>query len=202
MKKRPPHGVEKMLRLRDHTWSLDRTREGMPTLPPGLSSFLNHVRDEFLHYWQKAKRPSSDSANQVYPEIWVGNQESAKDEKLLKKLGIESILNMAIEVDYEPPENVFVAKVGIEDGVVAPPGAFDRAAKEIGLARKQGRKLLVHCAAGISRSSSAVLSYLMTHKDIGFEKGLRILRSSRPQINPHPHLVLSMMRDFGSEFKK
>ena len=49
-----------------------------------------------------------------------------------------------------------------------------------------GGKVFVHCAMGISRSSSTVCAYLMQNRGIGRDEALRIVRKARPMCTPNP----------------
>ena len=46
-------------------------------------------------------------------------------------------------------------------------------------------KILIHCRAGISRSSTAVISYLMKHKNISLFDSYSIVKKSRTIIQPN-----------------
>jgi len=45
--------------------------------------------------------------------------------------------------------------------------------------------VLVHCAAGVSRSGAIVTAYVMHHKKIPFEQALAFVKSSRPIVEPN-----------------
>jgi protein-tyrosine phosphatase len=51
--------------------------------------------------------------------------------------------------------------------------------------RKDG-KVLVHCHAGISRSSTIILAYLIKHQNMSFEDALAHAQTKRTKINPNP----------------
>lgn len=43
----------------------------------------------------------------------------------------------------------------------------------------------MHCAAGISRSASVVIAYLMAHGSLSLEDARSAVKASRPAINPN-----------------
>jgi protein-tyrosine phosphatase len=51
---------------------------------------------------------------------------------------------------------------------------------------ESGGVVLVHCHAGISRSSSTVISYLMRKYDLTLKDAIEHTRSQRWFINPNP----------------
>ena len=50
---------------------------------------------------------------------------------------------------------------------------------------EQGHTVLVHCAAGISRSASVVIAYLMSH-GMSLEQAYGYVKSRRPIVQPNP----------------
>ena len=54
-----------------------------------------------------------------------------------------------------------------------------------GLSR-EGCKVLVHCAAGISRSATMIISYLVAEEQLGWKEGLHLCRQARPVVCPNP----------------
>lgn len=138
--------------------------------------------------------------NQVHDGIWIGSYESVVNDDLMNNK-IDVVLNMAIECDYtlKQPKTQLV-KIGIEDGRLTNCGVFRKAAEVVYNARANDQAVLVHCAAGVSRSATAVLSYLMIYERMGWSNALSYVQASRPCVNPHPLLVRSLIRDLGSDF--
>jgi protein tyrosine phosphatase len=141
--------------------------------------------------------------NEVHDGIFVGNVNSALNVIELRKIGITKILNMAEDEeydDYRDVDDIDVVKIGIYDGHMTPVGVYHTAAEMIDTAILAGEKILVHCSAGISRSSTAVISYLMLRKGYSFSQSLLQLQEKRTCISPHPLLVRSIIRDFEEKF--
>lgn len=138
--------------------------------------------------------------NQVHPGVWIGSYESVVNDDLMNN-NIDVVLNMAIECDYtlKQPKTQLV-KIGIEDGRLTNCGVFKKAAEVIYQARAKDQSILVHCAAGVSRSATAALAYLMIYEGMGWADGIAYVQKSRSCVNPHPLLVRSVIRDLGSDF--
>jgi predicted protein tyrosine phosphatase len=160
--------------------------------------------------WEKKLKQNMDTplieivnvTNEVHPGIFIGSYSSVLDESL-EKHSIDVVLNMARECEYSlHPQNICVqlVKIGIDDGRLANCGVFEKAADVIAEARREDKVILIHCAAGVSRSATAVLTYLMLHEDFGWADALCHVQESRPCLNPHPLLVRSLMRDLGGRF--
>lgn len=54
------------------------------------------------------------------------------------------------------------------------------------LAKSKGKRILFHCYAGVSRSSTAAMMYLMMTTCLPMETIFNMVRSKRPMINPNP----------------
>lgn len=52
-------------------------------------------------------------------------------------------------------------------------------------ARAQGGNVFVHCFAGVSRSSSTVIAYLIQEHGMSFHEGMAYVRKRRPIIFPN-----------------
>jgi hypothetical protein len=61
---------------------------------------------------------------------------------------------------------------------------FDRAVRFIGEQLARGN-VLVHCFAGISRSSTLVLAYLIKEENVPLLRGIEMLRARRPIVCPN-----------------
>ncbi|KAJ4923906.1 hypothetical protein JOQ06_028161 [Pogonophryne albipinna] len=56
----------------------------------------------------------------------------------------------------------------------------------IELARQQDGVVLVHCNAGVSRSSSVVIGYLMLREGLTFDDAYSQVKLARPSTRPNP----------------
>ena len=57
---------------------------------------------------------------------------------------------------------------------------------------EHGGNVLVHCYAGISRSTSIVIAYLMKNKKMSFNKALELIKEKRGKIQPNSGFVLQL----------
>ena len=63
-----------------------------------------------------------------------------------------------------------------------------------------GHGVLVHCAAGISRSATVVTSYLVTEKHMKVLDALDIIRQVRPSIQPNPGFMQVLFELSGESY--
>jgi len=62
---------------------------------------------------------------------------------------------------------------------------FDRCADKIKQVRDKGGKTLVHCVAGVSRSASICLAFLMKYCKMTLKESYNHVKSRRPIIRPN-----------------
>lgn len=105
----------------------------------------------------------------------------------LKSLGITCIVNATIELPNLPIDNVEYVKISIEDSPYSNLGVyFDRVADKIEEVRRKNGAVLVHCVAGISRSASLCIAYLIKHKRMSLRKAYQHVKMRRQIIRPNP----------------
>nr|XP_033777731.1 dual specificity protein phosphatase 14 [Geotrypetes seraphini]XP_033777732.1 dual specificity protein phosphatase 14 [Geotrypetes seraphini] len=118
--------------------------------------------------------------------LYLGRGSVASNRTLLLCRGITSIINATIEIpNFNWPQFEYV-KVPLADMPHAPISLyFDSVADKIhSIARKHGATL-VHCAAGVSRSASLCIAYLMKYHKVSLLEAYNWVKSRRPVIRPN-----------------
>lgn len=106
----------------------------------------------------------------------------------IEKLEIKFVVNATVELPDTPlpdirPEYLRVPiKDTRESNLIE---YFDRVADLIEKTREQNGRSLVHCVAGVSRSVSLILAYLMKYADMSLKAAFQHVRSVRPQVRPN-----------------
>ncbi|TRY59778.1 hypothetical protein DNTS_027183 [Danionella cerebrum] len=136
--------------------------------------------------WVKAG--TSGHLDEVHPGIYIGDMYAAKDKRLLQSLKITHVLNAA-----HGKFNVNTGAVFYRDTRITYHGveAFDMPGFDLspffysaaGFIRTAtsslAGKVLVHCAMGLSRSSSLVLAYLMIHEKMTLVEAIKAIAQHR-----------------------
>lgn len=116
---------------------------------------------------------------------------AAKNRDLIYSNGIQSIVSVLSEcttgTNYP---NITYYRINIDDSYTANitphiPGVIGFIHAE----RQRGKTVLVHCAAGISRSSSVVCAYLMAKYLETYEQAIAKVKSKRPMAEPNQGFV-------------
>lgn len=115
-----------------------------------------------------SKGADTDSPSRILPNLYLGSLQQAKNVPLIGVFGINAVLNVCHDCDtgaahYGPSFSFLHVKM--EDDDDFPIGShLDACVAFITAAHKDGRTVLVHCQAGVSRSASVVLAHLMVSK--------------------------------------
>lgn len=108
----------------------------------------------------------SDPAAKVADGVYIGSVAAALEPEELKRIGAHVIVNLS-GYNYYPPAVITMINIPVLDTAVTLATAahymskFRDAADQIRLARARGYTVLVHCAAGINRSATAIGFYLL-----------------------------------------
>lgn len=136
------------------------------------------------------------SASWVFSNLAIGSYADLTDEWALEKSPVTHVLNVAAELYY--PSSLCgkkVTKIAIQDGKEIPPLWLDDVIRYITSTLVSGdAKLMVVCAAGISRSPTAVIAAVGWLMDgfVSLEDVVQLVSSKRPIIRPHPLLMKSL----------
>lgn len=128
--------------------------------------------------------------SKVTNNLYIGNIYQARDLDWLREKGITHIVNSTKEIHNNFPYNFSYKKLYLQDDPfqsLFP--AIDESYKFIRNAISNGGKVFVHCYAGISRSSSVVIYYLMKSKGWDYLKAFKYLKQNHPRTNPNSGFV-------------
>lgn len=132
--------------------------------------------------------------NQITDSLYIGGAQLTKVSDRIKEMGITSVLKL-YESPPDWPPGFTVYNVPHPDGVQISAERMARHIKFITQEIEVGHKVLVVCGAGISRSSTAVLAYLVS-TGMSLPDAYRLLKSRHPIANPNPALWQSLIRYF------
>lgn len=94
---------------------------------------------------------------------------------------------------FLPPHDKKRSWIEINDGEPYPFHWLTKALEQLDLWLQDGEEIVVHCAAGISRSSSTIIAHLMGHGS-SWDEAEAEVRTARPIISPHPELKRSILQ--------
>jgi len=155
------------------------------SLEGGFSSF--HEKYPFLC----TQEISSTAYGQAWPSIiqedflFLGCWSSATHKNALKSLNIKRIVNCTPD-DPPYPDEYSYLHISIDDLYGQNIAShFEKAIEYIRDAKSKNERVLVHCHAGISRSSTIVIAYLMTENKWTLKQTIEYVKSNRRIISPN-----------------
>ncbi|CAK60831.1 unnamed protein product (macronuclear) [Paramecium tetraurelia] len=119
--------------------------------------------------------------------LWLGDYTAAINQQLLKQKNIKTVLTVAsgLNVKY-PPTSDIVHKVynilDIESCNIKRIWGDTYQQIDEGLLKGS---VLVHCAAGVSRSAATVIAYLMRKQGMSFQEAFQFARLKRSVVCPN-----------------
>lgn len=129
---------------------------------------------------------------EILPGLYLGNSYHASQEESLRRLGIFALLNVA---EITKADNAFppVSSDGfrhmnlpVADNATSDIScSFPQAIEFIENVRSSGGKVLVHCLAGISRSPTICIAYLMYSQNLSLDQAYDLVKQRRRLISPN-----------------
>ena len=143
--------------------------------------------------------------SQVLPRIYLGDREDATTEATLQKHKIGFVISLLSEDLTKDELKIYqrnrIKRLYIEivDSRTARISShFKRVLHHmemyISAKNNHNRNILVHCHAGISRSATIVIAYVMNHCGLPAESAERNVRLFRDIINPNPGFCIQLLK--------
>jgi len=141
-------------------------------------------------------------AHEIMPNLYLGNITAASNIHFLNKRNITHILTVARNLKPRFPNSGIEYKIisvwddDTENLLIH----FDETYTFIDKAAKSGA-ILVHCAAGVSRSATVVIAYLMKQNQWTVEKAKDFVYSKRSCIHPNEGFVKQLQTYYKNKFE-
>lgn len=127
----------------------------------------------------------------ILPFLYLGSQHDANNRQLLLDYSILYELNVSVSCprpDFVQESHFMRIPVNDNFSEKLLP-YFNDAFHFIDKVRESGGCVLVHCLAGISRSATVAIAYVMKHLRLPFEEAYMYVKSRRPTISPNINFV-------------
>ncbi|XP_016319965.1 dual specificity protein phosphatase 13-like [Sinocyclocheilus anshuiensis] len=156
-----------------------------------------------------ADRRPTGHVNQVWPNVYIGNEFAARDKSMVYNMRITHIVNAASGPPHVNTGARFYRDMDIDYyGVEADDSTdfiisvfFYPTARFIRAALSKNGRVFVHCLMGVSHSVTLVLAFLMIYEDLTLMEAIKAVRQHR-DICPNPgflnqlrHLDMSLVRE-------
>ncbi|NXR34128.1 DUS16 phosphatase, partial [Zosterops hypoxanthus] len=145
---------------------------------------------------------SNTGPTRILPHLYLGCQRDVLNKELMQQNNIGYVLN-ASNTCPKPdfiPESHFL-RVPVNDSFcekILP--WLDKSVDFIEKAKASNGRVLVHCLAGISRSATIAIAYIMKRMDMSLDEAYRFVKEKRPTISPNFNF-LGQLLDFEKKIK-
>ncbi|XP_053199963.1 dual specificity protein phosphatase 16 [Scomber japonicus] len=138
----------------------------------------------------------------ILPHLYLGCQRDVLNKDLMQQNDIVYVLNASNtcpKPDFIPDSHFL--RVPVNDSFcekILP--WLDRSVEFIEKAKAVNARVLVHCLAGISRSATIAIAYIMKRMDMSLDEAYRFVKEKRPTISPNFNF-LGQLLDFEKKIK-
>lgn len=136
--------------------------------------------------------PNILGVSQLLPSLYLCGA-SVVTPQTLTQLGINFVINVTSELPdtpLPPNSNILYLRINVLDSTHTDLSKhFDEVSDMIEEIRRNGGKTLIHCVAGVSRSATLCLAYLMKYGHMNFKDAFLHIKSIRPHIRPNSAFV-------------
>lgn len=141
----------------------------------------------------------SSDANQIVPRLWLGNFNSSQNMSFIKNNHITVIVNCTKDLPFLDIGGVYKYRIPVHDNlekeeIYAMYKWLDNILPILINHYRNGRTILVHCAAGMQRSAIVVLSFIYANFMCDPKTALYTVRNARP-------IVFQPYMNFSNSFK-
>jgi protein-tyrosine phosphatase len=134
--------------------------------------------------------------DQITDNVFLGKANSAQSYEILQELGITHVLMIGYDLTaWFADRGIIYKHFELDDketSDILP--IFDKTAEFIDEAIKSGGRVLVHCQAGVSRSASVVIAWIMKSQGVSYMDAYGVCKSRRPCIMPNKGFVAALQR--------
>jgi len=155
--------------------------------------FINYHYGALLSKSLKVLPVRDFDAQEIVPNLFLGDVYAAHNTKELKKRKITHIVTCTVGVVPPYPEHFKYKHLKILDCAAENINEhFAETSQFISDALEDGGKVLVHCIRGVSRSATIVVAYLMTALKVSHEEAVERVRVKRPVARPNYGFMMQL----------
>jgi atypical dual specificity phosphatase len=144
------------------------------------------IDTNFDYYSNSSEEYQDFSPNSIVDGIFLGPEKFAINDLSLVRRNITHIVNVSATSPCKYPEKYKYLHLPLHDRDNFEIREYlDNSVDYIDDVIKQGGKVYVHCFAGISRSVTIVIYYLMKHHKMRFSDAFELVKKKRPIACPN-----------------
>ncbi|KAI1900900.1 hypothetical protein AGOR_G00054600 [Albula goreensis] len=127
-----------------------------------------------------------DGPVEILPFLFLGSAHHSSRRETLAKCGITAVLNVSSACPNLFEDELHYKTLRVEDSLATDIRArFPEAIDFIDSVKERGGRVLVHCQAGISRSATICLAYLIHSRRVRLDEAFDFVKQRRRVISPN-----------------
>jgi len=136
--------------------------------------------------------------SQILPYLYLGAEICSTDLFVLRNLNIKKIINVTTNIRNQFESNdeykIQYLRIPLEDSYDSQIGVhFQKCIDFINSAKDEKCSILIHCQAGISRSPTIALAYIMQSMDMSLDDCLSFVREHRAIVRPNAYFMSQLL---------
>ena len=132
--------------------------------------------------------------SKIFNWLFLGSYRNACNKQEIKDIGINYVLNCAIECMESFPAGIKYCHLKLSDSPSFKIIHYlEKATSFINQAQINNGVILVHCQLGISRSTSCVIAYMIKYMGYTAKNALNFIKKKRPQVMPNFGFLQQLM---------
>ena len=140
---------------------------------------------------------SQQIANEILPNLWLGNIVSSQDPNFLKEHGIQAVFNCTKTIPFVnsvPRKYRLPVDDNLQDDEIRNMELWSfEVVYKLALELRKG-PVLVHCHAGMQRSACVVAMYLIAKKSMTTDSAIAYIKARRPiAFTPGPNFLKAIL---------
>jgi dual specificity MAP kinase phosphatase len=166
-------------------------KKGLRIYPLKLKEHNNYLPQNKSPTIIKEECPSPQ---EIIPGLFLGSFKIAKNLNKIQELEIKGIINVTMDKLEYHNIDINYLQIPINDNFdVNIIDYFLEAHKFIDEHLSRGENVLVHCQAGVSRSATIVISYIMKITKKSYIDSIDIVRKKRNKIDPNLSFISQLL---------
>ncbi|XP_021957946.1 dual specificity protein phosphatase 14 [Folsomia candida] len=123
--------------------------------------------------------------NEITDGLYLCGARAMRAQHLLE-LGITNVVNVTVELPCLNIDEIESMKIQLDDSPYANLSYyFDRVADKVDEVRRKGGRIVIHCVAGVSRSATLIIAYLIKYKKMTLRQAYNFVKARRCCIRPN-----------------
>ncbi|KAF7236723.1 Dual specificity protein phosphatase 2 [Varanus komodoensis] len=123
---------------------------------------------------------------EILPFLFLGSCHHSSNREVLESLGITAVLNVSSSCPNYFEGQFLYKSIPVEDNHMAEISVwFQEAINFIDAVKSSGGRVLLHCQAGVSRSATICLAYLIQSRRVRLEEAFDFVKQRRGVISPN-----------------